>query len=486
MEIPGLHGPANERELLDAADQKAEQLLEELKSEVKAEIKELDGLRRELTITVPAKVIAAHIEHNYEELRQDAQVPGFRKGHAPRQLIEKRFGADVRQSLKTTIIGQAYFAATENNELEVLGDPLFRIEDDDGVNLVQIDEALQDIELPAEGDLTFTVELEVKPKFELPQLENIPVKTPEFEVTDEQVNEQLERHLKMRGRFEPIGDEPAQKDDLVIADVTLKSEGHEVKTEENVQVGVRPSRLDGISLNDLGERLAGAKIGQTVSVDCTIPDDYERADLRGKPGTFELKIQELKRLKPADVQALVAETGAESEEQLRQFIRDDMEAEKETMIRRAKKEQVRDYLLENTEVQLPEKLSARQVDRAVIRRVLELRQAGMPDSEVSAKIDELRTSAAEQVARDLKLSFILERVAEQLDVDVTDEEVNTEIAMMARRYNRRFDRVRDELQNEGLLSQLAEQIRQDKCIDRLLTDADQVPVKPEDQSDSNA
>jgi trigger factor len=149
------------------------------------------------------------------------------------------------------------------------------------------------------------------------------------------------------------------------------------------------------------------------------------------------------------------------------------------MIERAKRAQVEAFLLEKTSLELPEKLSARQIDRAVVRRMIELRQRGVPEDEVLARADALRSSAKEDVTRELKLGFILEKAAEKLEIEVTDEEVNTAIAAMARRYNRRFDRVRDELQQQGLLSQLAERIRQDKTVSMLLEKAKVTGVKHE-------
>jgi trigger factor len=479
MADPVLSGALNDPDMLAAADSRANELLEELKTSIKAEVGEIGTLRRELKITVPGKVIADHVAHNYDELAQDAVIPGFRKGRAPRRLIEKRFSHDVRQSLKTTIIGQSYYAAIEKEELSVLGEPLFRIPSGDNEKLVDFGEALAAFTLPEEGDFEYACELEIKPPFELPELKGIEVKTPKFEITDEQVNEALERQQKMRGRFEPV-DGAAEADDMVVADVTLKSGDAEVKTEENVQVGVRPTRLDGIAVTNLGEVLTGVKAGESRSADVKIPDDYERPDLRGQDGQFVFAVHEIKRQTPAPIEQLVEQVGAESEAQLREFIKQDLEQEREHWTLRAKQAQVTDYLLDKTPMDLPEQLSARQTDRAVVRRVIDLRQQGMPESDIEAKIDELRTSAAEQVQRDLKLGFILDDVAEQLGVQVTDEEVNTQIAMMAQRYNRRFDRVRDELQSQGLLAQLAEQIKHDKCINQLLADANLVEVTPEE------
>jgi trigger factor len=474
MDIPGATG-VPDREALQKAEEESERLLDELKKEVRAEVRDIGVLRKELSITVPAKIIADHMEHNYAELVHDAFVPGFRKGRAPRRLIEKRYGAEVRQSLTSSMVAQSFFAAVDKESLDVLGDPLLSITTDAGTKLMDVDEALQHLKLPETGDFSYVCEIELKPKFELPELKGIPVKTPPVEVTDAMVAEQILQRRTMRGRLEPVTDGPAERDDLVIADVVLTVDGQEVKHEENVTVGVRPTRLEGIALHTLDQVLAGVTPGATRTAECNIPDDFERPDLRGKAGQFEFKVHELKRLVPEPLPEFLQAWGFDQEGEARRHFRQELEAERDQRVEQAKKTQVEQYLLQHTTLDLPLDFSTRQTERAVMRRVIELQQRGVPPTDIEARIDALRTSAKEQVANDLKLGFIFEKVAEQIEVEVTDEEVNTEIARMARLYNRRFDRIRDELQARGLLAQLVEQIRQNKCVDWLLTQA-----KPED------
>ena len=479
MQIPGMPGAANDAEMMGRADEEAERLLEELKEKVKATTEDIGTLRKKLSVTVPGEVITQHLEHNFNELRQDAVVPGFRKGRAPIQLVQKRFAADVRDSLKSSILGQSYFAAIEKQELDVLGDPLFFISSDEGEKLMELDEALQHFALPDSGDFDYVCEIEIKPSFELPELKGIKVKAAKIDIAKDDVNEEIERQCKIRGRFEPLTKGTAQADDQIIAHVRLVVDGNTVKEEDNVAVGVRPAVVEGVPLEKLDEVLTGSAPGDVRTTECELPDDFGQPDLRGKQGRFEFKIHEIKRLKPVEVSALVEQLGASDEKELRQFItqRHGSRA-RSTGRERAKSEQVLEYLIESSKLDLPEKLSARQADRAVLRKIIDLQQRGVPESDISAHIDELRTSAKDEVARNLKLEFIMEKVAEQLGVQVTDEEVNSEIARIARMYNQRFDRVRDNLHSRGLLNQLAEQIRQDKCVAQLLADAEFEEVKP--------
>ena len=393
--------------------------------------------------------------------------------------MQKRFAADVRESLTSSILGQSYFAAIEKKELEVLGDPVFFVKQDEGETLMELDEALSHINLPDSGDFEYACEVEIKPSFELPELKGIKVKAPKIKIGKKDVDEELQRQCKIRGRYEPLTSGTAETDDQVITHVKLVVDDETIKEEDNVALGVRPAVVEGVALEKLNETLAGAAAGDVRTADCELPDDFSRPDLRGKKGQFEFKIHEIKRLKPVEVSSLVEQFGASDEKELRKFVSDDMEAERDRLVERAKKEQVLDYLLENVKLDLPEKLSARQADRAVLRKMVDLQQRGVPESDISAHIDELRTSAKDEVARDLKLEFIMEKVAEQLGVQVTDEEVNTEIARIARMYNQRFDRVRDNLHSRGLLNQLAEQIRQDKCVTQLLEGASLEEVEPE-------
>jgi len=182
-------------------------------------------------------------------------------------------------------------------------------------------------------------------------------------------------------------------------------------------------------------------------------------------------IHEIKRLAPTPLDTYIEQMGCENEKELRAAISQEMEAERDRLMARALKEQVLAYLLDKIKLDVPEGLSARQTDRAVMRRVVQLQQEGVPEDEIEATIDELRTTAHDQVVRDLKLEFIMEKVSEKLEVQVSEEELNTQIAMMARLYNRRFDRVRDDLAQRGLLQQLTEHIRQDKCAQIMLADA---------------
>ena len=462
-----------------------EQAMAKLKEAISVEKKEIGSLRLKMTVTIPAEIMDERRSEQFAELKRDASVPGFRKGHAPMALIEKRFASDVGEQLKTQLFSSGYLAAVEKEDLKPLGDPLFwttveeeRIGDDKvsrkfaTEKLLPIDQALESLKLPKEGSLTFSCELELKPEFELPKLDGIPVTRPALGVDDADVDGEIKRMCMMRGTFQPVEKGKIELDDMVYADMKMSVDGEVIASEENIDLAARDIRLKGVALKGLGDALTGKKTGDAVAFEATVPDDHERIDLRGKTAKFEFSLHEIKRLviPPVDAEFL-GSIGMDSEEELRDTVRGFLEQRLDSAVRESMQEQVGLYLIENTDLEIPEGLSQKQTERSVARRMIELYQAGLPESEIEKQLDEMRAQAQDQVIRDLKLFFILDKVADDREVDVTEEQLNGAIAQMARRSNKRFDRVRDELSKGDGLAVLYHQLRDQQVLESLLAQA---------------
>jgi len=456
---------AEERE--KTPEELAEEQSKKLKESIGVRTEEIGTLRQRLTVTVPRRILDERLEEQFRELQRERDIRGFRRGRAPRRLVEKAFGTEVKDLIKDQVVSQAYLAAVEKQEMKVLGDP---------------DLNLEKIVLPAEGDLEFTCEVEVKPEFELPELKGIAVRKPVIKFTDEDVDRQIDRFRMRLGSFNPVEDGTIQLDDLVVADVKLVIGDETVKEETNVQFAARPSRIEGIIVEKLGEALVGAKAGEERTVEATVPDDHEKEEYRGKTAAFNLKIHDIKRLvlPPLDDHFARA-NGFESISELRTMIRAQAESRMDQEIRRGMRAQVGQYLVDNTKLEIPPVLGSRQTERVVAGQMIELQRQGVPEAEIEKQLDELRTTARERAVVELKMFFILEKLAEQFEIDVTEDELNGQVAQIARSSGRRFDRVRDELANRGAIQALYLSIRDDKVLDRLLEDAQITEVTPEQE-----
>ncbi|MFQ5590222.1 MAG: trigger factor [Phycisphaerae bacterium] len=476
-----VQGDADAEELSDEEKFKAK-----LKESIVVEREEIGALRQKLTVTVPRETLDDRLSYQFAELKRDALVPGFRKGHAPLKLVEKRFAADVGEQLSSEIISGAYMAAVEKEELKPLGDPLFWVKvpqthrgqtpqeaEEQTEKLLAFDKALDHLALPNEGPLTFACEVELKPEFELPELTKIPLERPVVSIEDADVDAQITRLCAVRGKYRPVEEGTVEPDDLLYLDITMSVDGTVVDSEQNAEIHARDSVVMRIPMIGLGAALVGKSVGEQATLEATVPDDYDDINLRGKTAVFEFTICEMKRfeLPPLDADFL-ANIGCESEEELRTEIRSDLEARLDREIRRAMHRQIGQYLVDNTTLEIPEGLSHRQVERSITRRKLVMMQTGIPEAEIDKSMDEMRAKAHDQVLWDLKVFFILERIAEERDITVSEERLNSAIAQIAQQANKRFDRVRDELsKSDGLLT-LYLQLRDEQILDSLVDEAE--------------
>jgi trigger factor len=182
-------------------------------------------------------------------------------------------------------------------------------------------------------------------------------------------------------------------------------------------------------------------------------------------------------------QTFLSNFGCDTEQELRNTIRYDLESALGNSVESAMRSQIADYLLSNTVLDVPAGISRRQTEKLIARRILEMYEANIPRPEIAKAVDEMQARVHEQAVRDLKLYFVLEKIADAMDIDVSEEEINSAIARIARRSNQRFDRVRDELSKRDGLASMYVFMRDRKVLDTLLQQAAITEIEgPKDES----
>ncbi|MHC4286463.1 MAG: trigger factor, partial [Planctomycetota bacterium] len=321
-------------------------------------IAEAGPCRKKVIVEIPEEAIKKATEEQYETLRKDALVPGFRKGRAPRRLLEKRFGKETTEQVKLKLIADASDSAVKDSKLDALRDPdidfekrpLCTVELDFQADLdkstiseklrkefeknnapisknaaVSVEQAetewlvtdegksypikkeqdklniYESIDLPAEGPLKFDFEVEVRPEFDLPQIEGIPVTRTKLEVTDEQIDREVEQLQKLSGLWTPRTDGATEVDDQIIADAVLKVTDVEAEEKlDNINIHVRTNGFVGaVPVEKLDELLAGAKVGDTKKTSVEVPKTFFREEYRGKTVDIQITVNDIKYLKPA-------------------------------------------------------------------------------------------------------------------------------------------------------------------------------------------
>ncbi|MDY7108816.1 MAG: trigger factor [Planctomycetota bacterium] len=437
-------------------------------------VEDVGPAKKRLTITVPAEVIGDKIEESIGTLATQAAVPGFRKGKVPRKLLERRFGSTVRNETKNQVVADAYAGVIEEKEIRPVGEP-------------EPVDKIEELELEEGKPLTFAVDVEVVPEFDLPELENIEIRKPMLEITDEQIEEELNRNCLQMGEAEEIRSDFQPGDRLVgPGSATKEGEDEPFFRHDNIDIivpgddeGGRGQVL-GLLIDDLASKLRGLSVGETFTVETVGPEGHELEHIRGEKLTIEVTIREAQRITPASVEQVVEHYGMASEQLLREQIRIALEQRRDEQQRGAMREQVHDYLLDAVDFDLPEKLSAAQATRMVERQRLELLYQGMPVEEVEERLAELRAEAEAASQRRLKLSFILNRLARHFEVEVSDQEVNGRIAAIAMQRGVRPDQLRTELVQSNRLGELASQIRENKAADRVIDRANVTEIPAEE------
>lgn len=450
-------------------------------------IEDAGPCKKKVVIEIPEESIKEAIDEQYKELGREAVVPGFRKGRAPRRLLEKRFGKETNEQIKLKLLAEASEAAIKDKELDILGDP---------------DIDFEKVELPATGPMKFEFEAEVRPQFELPEMESIPVNRPKLEVTDDQITREIDQLRRWAGVWTPREDGKIEQDDQIVADVLLTPElteeekvrqaeqaekaekGEEEEAEskvieaetklDNTEVYVRPNGFVGaVPVEKLDELLVGAEVGDKKTTTVEVPKTYFQEDYRGRKVDVEIDIKDIKFLKPAEMnEAFLQRYHVETEDDLRDRVRDNLQEQFESRVRNEMSEQIYQYLLNNTKFDLPLDIVARQAGTILQRQYIGLLQKGLSRQQVEEQMEQLRAGSEDQAREQLKTFFIMDKVADKFEIEVTEEEINGHIAQLAVQRGQRPEKMKEQMERDGSLAQFRMDIRQNKCINQLLESAD--------------
>lgn len=415
--------------------------------------------RKRLAITIPAEMVSEKISGSLDMLATQAELPGFRKGRVPRRLIERKFGEGVRDEAKTQLIAEAYQHAIETEQLKVIGEPDTK--------------ELEDLELIDGQDLSFEVEVEVSPDFDLPSLDGIEVLKPLIEVEDDRIEDETRKMCINDGALEER-ETPEVGDYLTGAGVMVGEDGHEFYNIEGAVVQVPTEESDGrgmilgIMVEDMGEQLGLPRPGETATITATGPAQHEREDIRGQKLTITFRVDRVDRIVPVALDDIVAKFGLADADQLKGIIRDRLEQrvvlEQRTLMRR----QVAKHLVDSTDIELPEKMTEQQAARNLERRRLELMYQGADAAEIERHIAEMRSASTEAAQHELKLLFILNKAAEELDIKVEESEINAQIVQMAKEQGVRPEKLRQDMITHNRIPMVAEQIREHKVMDAII------------------
>lgn len=432
-------------------------------------VSEAGPCRKRISVEIPAEAVNDQMEVAFGAVAQQVSIPGFRKGHAPRRLVEKRYASYVTDETRSRLVSQAYEQAVRENDLKVLGQPPA--------------EVFETIEVEAGKPVSFEVEVEVMPEFDLPELKGIKVLKPDATLPEGVVDEEIKKISINEGSLDERDD--SDRGDYITGNAVMTdSDGTEHYNIEGAVIQVPESGDEGMILGvivpDFFKQLGTPKVGDKLSIKLKGPENHEVETLRGKDLTVSYEVTKVYRIVPAVVSDLVAKYGFNDEEQLKEMVTAQLQQRAEVRQQAVMRQQVVKHLADAVEFDLPEGLTSQQAARNLQRRRMELMYRGVDPAEIEQKMAELRSASTDSARNELKNFFILNKAAEELNVQIQNEEINARIMQMAMQQGKRPEQVVDELQKSGQAQTLMQQVREHKTIDQILSDAEVEEVSAED------
>jgi trigger factor len=414
---------------------------------------------RHLTVIISREDVDRYLDEAYSEMMPNAVVPGFRQGRAPRKLVEQKFSKDVAEQVKGQLLVDSLAQVSEEQNLTAISEP---------------DLDIEAVEVPDEGPMTFEFDIEVRPEFDLPEWQGLPIEREASETTDADVDARLEEVLSRRGKLVPI-EGAAEAGDFLTVNIRSKHDGKELDHAREEVIRVQPVlSLRDSNLEGFDKLMTGVKADETRTAEVTLTQDAPNEALRGEKVSLEIEVLDVKRLELPEITPEFLESigGFESEEELRELVRKDIERQQQYREQQQARRQVSELLTESANWDLPPSMLRRQSARELERSILELRRSGFSDQEIRAHENELRRNSAASTAQSLKEHFILERIAEEHEIEATDNDYDMEVALIAAQSNESPRRVRARLDKQGMMDALRNQIVERKVIELVLSQAE--------------
>lgn len=408
-----------------------------------------------LKVEVPYSEMKDDVNRIRSTVQQKAAIPGFRAGKAPWNLIEQYYGGTVDTEIKNQVVHSVFPKVLEEKKIHPVRSPV-----------------VSKVEYKKDEGLSFQMEVEIAPLFELPQYIGIEIEKKGMEVTEEHIEEELKHIQQQNARFDPVTDRPATMGDFIIIDYEIMASGKKEVLDQAKQVWIEMK--EDFFIPKFCAQLAGMEKGQEKNIKLTLPKKYPKPDLSGKKIIMHVKLNEIKKkIVPAidDEFAKVA-VNTNSLDELKTKIRKQLEDYTERLIEKDMIGQIESYLLDNTQLDVPQSVVDSFDDVIYKDKVSWLKNSGKASDELIKEKDaEIRTDTRKEAVGQVKLLYILEEIANKEKIETTDSEINNRIEEICRTSGKNEKEIRDYLdKNEGLWN-FKYKLRNEKLINFLLDKA---------------
>ncbi len=422
------------------------------------QVETLEKSMAKLKVTMPAEDIDKAMQAVYTRNRGKFQIPGFRKGHAPRKLIEQMYGKGVFfEDAINDLLPEAYEKAYKESGLDIVSRPEITFE-----------------EMEIGKDAVFTALVAVKPPVTLGEYKGLVAEKTDVTVTEEDVMKEIRHDQEMNSTLKTVEDQPAKLDDQVVIDYVGEMDG--VPFDGGSDKGYHLTLGSHSFIEGFEDQLVGAKAGDQLDVNVTFPEEYHAAELAGKPAVFHVTVKEVKVREMPELNDDFASDVSEFE------TFEEYKADKEAKLKARKEEQAKterentlvEKAVENAQLEIPEAMLDTE-SRAMLedfRQRLEMQGMNMDmyyqytNKNEKSMLDEIRPGAEKQI----RTRLVLEAVSAAEGIEASEEDVEKKLQEMADQYKMELEKVKS-FMDEGSIDQLKNDIRMQKAIDLIVAES---------------
>jgi len=411
--------------------------------------------RREIAVEIPVEEVTRETNALIQKYQKLARIPGFRRGHVPASVIRQRFSEDLKSDVVEALVPRYFRKEADRQGLIPVSQP-----------------QVTDLHLKDNEPLRFKASFEVMPEIKVDGYKELRAEKPEITVTDEEVEQSLNGVREQHATFTAVEGRPLADGDY--AQVSLDGKPKDGPTDGQD----KPVHMDEVLVEIAGkntmpeftENLRGASAGDERVFEVTYAQDAQEQRLAGKTFTYTLKVQSIKQksLPELDDQFATQLGEFKTLDEVRQRIRESMEAERKHTAEHEAKDKLVAELVKRSEFEVPEALVDRQIDVRLERGLRALAAQGMKAEDIKKMdLNRLRVGQREQALQEVKASLVLDKIAEEEKIEVSDAEIDREIEALATQSKQTPEAIRARLTRDGALDRIRNRIRSEKTLDFL-------------------
>jgi trigger factor len=435
---------------------------------VNVTVENLAACKKLMRVEVEAQKVDEAFEAVTKDFRREANLPGFRQGKAPLDMVLRKYEKDIQDETKRKLISEAYKNAVEEKKLEVLGYP-----------------DIEEIQFGRGQSLQFAATIETAPEFELPEYKGLTVRRELKVVTDADIERALNLLREQRVAYKTV-ERPLQAGDIAVVNFTGTCEGKPITDIAPTAKGLTEQKAFWVEakpnsfIPGFADQLTGAKAGDKRTVNVDFPPDFVTTQLAGKKGVYEVELVEVKEKElPPLNDELAKGYGAENVEKLREGIRRDLENELKFKQEKDLRNEVLRALMGRIAFELPETAVARETRNVVYDLVSENAKRGVSRDVIEQQKEQIYSAATRNAKERVKLQFLLQKIAEKEDIKVAQKEIIDRVNYLAGIYQMPPEKLYKDLQKRSGLIEIYDEIMNGKVIEFLQKNAKIEDVTPD-------